>query len=61
MSPEIVDILSSIHRFQLINAMYEQRMINQDNYREYLLGFAKEILNIREEGSNGNEAIQGNP
>lgn len=55
MNQEMIDILVAIYRFEIVKALYDQRIIAQDNYKEYLMNIAEGIIDIRKENNGGND------
>ena len=59
MNEELKDTLVAMYRLQLVRAMYEERMITPDNYKEYLISTASGVLDLKEEsdGHSGNGEV----
>ena len=55
MNQEMIDILVAIYRFEIVKALYDQRIIAQDNYKEYLMNIAVGIIDIKQENNGGND------
>lgn len=55
MNQEMIDILMAIYRFEIIKALYDQRIIAQDNYKEYLMNIAGGIIDIKQVDGATNE------
>ena len=56
MNQEIVEMLSLLYKFEVVKALYDQRIITQENYKEYLMTIAKGV--IITEGGTENGATQ---
>lgn len=55
MNQEMIDILVAIYRFEIVKALYDQRIIAQDNYKEYLMNIAEGIIDIKQVDGATNE------
>lgn len=55
MNQEMIDILVAIYRFEIVKALYDQRIIAQDNYKEYLMNIASGVIDIKQENNGGND------
>jgi hypothetical protein len=52
MNQEMIDILVAIYRFEIVKALYDQRIIDQENYRSFLINTASGIGIIDAEKNN---------
>lgn len=48
MNQEIVEILTALYRLEIVKELYDQRVIAQENYREFLMSIAGDIIEINE-------------
>lgn len=58
MNQEMIDILVAIYRFEIVKALYDQRIIAQDNYKEYLMNIAEGIIDIKQADGAANEGVK---
>lgn len=58
MNQEMIDILVAIYRFEIVKALYDQRIIAQDNYKEYLMNIAEDIIDIKQADGAANEGVK---
>lgn len=57
MNGEIVEILMAIYRLSVVKELYDQRIIDQENYRNLLMNIASGIGIVdAEQNSNGGKS-----
>lgn len=57
MNQEMINIMTAIYRLELIKELYDQRIIDQENYKEYLVSISGDIISKKESGEqNGGDA-----
>lgn len=57
MNGEIVELLMAIYRLSVVKELYDQRIIDQENYRNFLMNIAGGIGIIdAEQNSNGGKS-----
>jgi hypothetical protein len=58
MNQEMVEILTAIYRLEIVKELYDQRIIGQENYKEFLMSSASGVieLNKTNEQTDGNNA-----
>lgn len=57
MNQEIVELLTAIYRLEVVKEMYDQRIIGQENYKEFLMSAASGVVEMKqnEDASKGGE------
>ena len=54
MNQEMINIMTAIYRLELIKELYDQRIIDQENYKAYLISISDGIISKKEiEDTNG--------
>lgn len=56
MNQEMVEILMAIYRLEIVKELYDQRIIGQENYKEFLMNAASGVIELNKT----NEQIDGN-
>ena len=57
MNQEMIDIMTAIYRLELIKELYDQRIIDQENYKAYLISISGNIISKKEnEDTSGGNA-----
>lgn len=56
MNQEMVEILTAIYRLEIVKELYDQRIIGQENYKEFLMNAASGVIELNKT----NEQIDGN-
>lgn len=57
MNQEMINIMTAIYRLELIKELYDQRIIDQENYKDYLVSISGDIISKKESGEqNGGDA-----
>lgn len=49
MNQEMINIMTAIYRLELIKELYDQRIIDQENYKDYLVSISGDIISKKEE------------
>lgn len=57
MNQEMIDIMTAIYKLELVKELYDQRIIDQENYKAYLISISGDIISKKEiEDTNGGNA-----
>ena len=46
MNQEMVEILTAIYRLEIVKELYDQRIIGQENYKEFLMNAASGVIEL---------------
>lgn len=56
MNQEMIDLLNSLYRLELVKALYDQRIIEQEDYKKFLIDIAGNIIDEKPKESSKEES-----